>query len=306
MSNRQSSVTTSAAGSQSSCGMRIIPAIDIIDGKCVRLSQGDYNQKTVYNEDPLEVAKEFEANGIQYLHLVDLDGAKSAHVVNWKILEKIASQTSLQVDFGGGVKTNDDIQTVFESGAKQVTGGSIAVKDAETFASWIETYGSSKIILGADAKDGMIATHGWLESSELEVVKFITEWNNKGIAYVICTDIAKDGMLAGPSYELYREIVESYEFRVQRLKVREGLPLTPSSGRGTFNPELEIQNHRVKSEILNKNLHSEFRSLNLIASGGVTTVADLHRLRAMGCEGAIVGKAFYEGRITFKELRDFL
>ncbi|MDP5099990.1 MAG: 1-(5-phosphoribosyl)-5-[(5-phosphoribosylamino)methylideneamino]imidazole-4-carboxamide isomerase [Nonlabens sp.] len=244
--------------------MRIIPAIDIIDGKCVRLSQGDYNQKTVYNEDPLEVAKEFEANGIKYLHLVDLDGAKSAHVVNWKVLERIASQTGLQVDFGGGVKTDADITTVFESGAKQVTGGSIAVKDAETFAGWIEKYGSDKIILGADAKDGMIATHGWLESSELEVVKFINEWNKKGIEYVICTDISKDGMLAGTSNELYKEILSQ--------------PLAPSSGRG----------------------------ISLIASGGVAVANDLHLLQELGCEGAIVGKAFYEGRITFKELQEFV
>jgi phosphoribosylformimino-5-aminoimidazole carboxamide ribotide isomerase len=240
--------------------MRIIPAIDIIDGKCVRLSQGDYNQKTVYNEDPLEVAKEFEANGIKHLHLVDLDGAKSSHVVNWKVLERIAGQTGLQVDFGGGVKTDKDIKIVFESGAKQVTGGSIAVEDAAAFEGWITKYGSDKIILGADAKDGMIATHGWLESSELEVVQFIKEWNKKGIEYVICTDIAKDGMLAGPSYELYREIIQNSEFRIQ----------------------------------------------NLIASGGVAVVDDLHRLRDMGCEGAIVGKAFYEGRITFKELREFV
>jgi phosphoribosylformimino-5-aminoimidazole carboxamide ribotide isomerase len=275
--------------------MRIIPAIDIIDGKCVRLSQGDYNQKTVYNENPLEVAKEFEANGIKHLHLVDLDGAKSAHVVNWKILERIATQTGLHIDFGGGVKTNTDIKTVFESGAKQVTGGSIAVKDAETFESWIETYGSSKIILGADAKDGMVATHGWLESSELEVVKFIDEWNNKSVEYVICTDIAKDGMLAGPSYELYKNIL--------------ALPLATSSVRRTFESELAIQDSPSKSGILNDTIASQTsksQTLKLIASGGVTTVADLHRLRGMGCEGAIVGKAFYEGRITFKELQEFL
>jgi len=275
--------------------MRIIPAIDIIDGKCVRLSQGDYNQKTVYNENPLEVAKEFEANGIKHLHLVDLDGAKSAHVVNWKILERIATQTGLHIDFGGGVKTNTDIKTVFESGAKQVTGGSIAVKDAETFESWIETHGSSKIILGADAKDGMVATHGWLESSELEVVKFIDEWNNKSVEYVICTDIAKDGMLAGPSYELYKNIL--------------ALPLATSSVRRTFESELAIQDSPSKSGILNDTIASQTsksQTLKLIASGGVTTVADLHRLRGMGCEGAIVGKAFYEGRITFKELQEFL
>ncbi|SCY23125.1 1-(5-phosphoribosyl)-5-[(5-phosphoribosylamino)methylideneamino] imidazole-4-carboxamide isomerase [Nonlabens sp. Hel1_33_55] len=252
--------------------MRIIPAIDIIDGKCVRLSQGDYNQKTVYNEDPLEVAKEFEANGIQYLHLVDLDGAKSAHVVNWKVLERIASQTSLKVDFGGGVKTDEDIKMVFESGAKQVTGGSIAVKDSDTFEGWIEKYGSDNIILGADAKDGMIATHGWLESSELEVVQFIKQWNKKGIQYVICTDIAKDGMLQGPSYNLYRRI-------------------------------LSIEAGKAADQIIPSAVDNDIK---LIASGGVASVKDLHSLREIGCEGAIVGKAFYEGRISFKELREFV
>ncbi|EAS18714.1 1-(5-phosphoribosyl)-5-((5- phosphoribosylamino)methylideneamino)imidazole-4-carboxamide isomerase, HisA [Flavobacteria bacterium BBFL7] len=256
--------------------MRIIPAIDIIDGKCVRLSQGDYNQKTVYNEDPLEVAKEFEANGIKHLHLVDLDGAKSSHVVNWKVLERIAGQTGLQVDFGGGVKTDEDIKVVFESGAKQVTGGSIAVKDAATFEGWISRYGTDKIILGADAKDGMIATHGWLESSELEVVEFIKEWNKKGIEYVICTDIAKDGMLAGPSYQLYKSIIGLND-------IQSGTTPLPS-----FN-EMTIE-----------------KPIKLIASGGVAVVEDLYRLREMNCEGAIVGKAFYEGRISFKELREFV
>jgi phosphoribosylformimino-5-aminoimidazole carboxamide ribotide isomerase len=250
--------------------MRIIPAIDIIDGKCVRLSQGDYNQKTVYNEDPLEVAKEFEANGMKHLHLVDLDGAKSSHVVNWKVLERIAGQTGLQVDFGGGVKTDEDIKIVFESGAKQVTGGSIAVKDASTFEGWISKYGSDKIILGADAKDGMIATHGWLESSKLEVVQFIKEWNKKEIEYVICTDIAKDGMLAGPSYKLYKEILALNE------------------------------DNALQDEI------PAYAGINLVASGGIAVADDLHRLKEMGCEGAIVGKAFYEGRITFKELREFI
>lgn len=262
--------------------MRIIPAIDIIDGKCVRLSQGDYNQKTVYNEDPLEVAKEFEANGIKHLHLVDLDGAKSSHVVNWKVLERIAGQTGLQVDFGGGVKTDEDIKVVFESGAKQVTGGSIAVKDAATFEGWISKYGTNKIILGADAKDGMIATHGWLESSELEVVEFIKEWNKKGIEYVICTDIAKDGMLAGTSNELYREILSQ--------------PLIPSRGRETKNG----------NPFPTGEMSAGPWNLKLIASGGVAVIDDLYRLHEMGCEGAIVGKAFYEGRITFKELREFI
>ncbi|MGB3591666.1 MAG: 1-(5-phosphoribosyl)-5-[(5-phosphoribosylamino)methylideneamino]imidazole-4-carboxamide isomerase [Nonlabens sp.] len=240
--------------------MRIIPAIDVIDGKCVRLSQGDYSLKTVYNEDPLEVAKEFEANGIQYLHLVDLDGAKSRHVVNWKVLEQIANKTSLKIDFGGGVKTDGDIKIVFESGAKQVTGGSIAVKDPETFKRWLTTYGTEQLILGADARDGKIATHGWLESSDLEVQAFIKNWNNQGIQYVICTDIAKDGMLQGPSLKLYDILL----------------------------------NEKMKNP------------LKLIASGGVSSVKDLEDLQEQGCEAAIVGKAFYEGRISFKELRSFI
>jgi phosphoribosylformimino-5-aminoimidazole carboxamide ribotide isomerase len=262
--------------------MRIIPAIDIIDGKCVRLSQGDYNQKTIYNEDPLEVAKEFEANGIEYLHLVDLDGAKNSHVVNWKVLENIAAQTGLKVDFGGGVKTNEDLKIVFESGAKQATGGSIAVKNPDLFAEWIITYGADKMILGADAMNGMIATHGWLESSELEVVAFIKEWNRKNINYVICTDIAKDGMLAGPSYDLYREI----------LRIDKQHPANIETPRQSGN--VQVASTVIGNEI------------KLIASGGVTTIQDVIHLKDLGCEGAIIGKAIYEGRITFKELRDYV
>ena len=187
--------------------MRIIPAIDIIDGKCVRLTKGDYNTKKVYNENPLEVAKEFEANGIQYLHLVDLDGAKSKHIVNHNILESIASKTNLKVDFGGGLKSDDDLRIAFECGAHQITGGSIAANNPDVFLAWLETYGSEKIILGADCKDRKIATNGWLEASELDVVDFINDYESKGIQYVICTDIAKDGMLQGTSNELYTEII---------------------------------------------------------------------------------------------------
>ncbi len=186
--------------------MRIIPAIDIIDGKCVRLSKGDYDTKIVYNENPLEVAKEFEANGIQYLHLVDLDGAKSQHIVNYKVLENICNQTNLKVDFGGGLKSDDDLRIAFENGAHQITGGSIAVKNPKTFLSWLEKYGSDKIILGADCNNRKIATTGWLETSELDVVDFIVDYEKSGISYVICTDIAKDGMLSGTSNELYKEI----------------------------------------------------------------------------------------------------
>ena len=188
--------------------MRIIPAIDIIDGKCVRLSKGDYNTKKIYNEDPLEVAKSFEAHGINYLHLVDLDGAKSSHIVNHKILESIASKTSLNVDFGGGLKTDKDLEIAFECGANQITGGSIAVKNPEIFKSWLTKFGAEKIILGADARNKKIAVSGWLEESKQEVIPFIQNFENEGIKYVICTDISKDGMLEGPSFDLYAEILD--------------------------------------------------------------------------------------------------
>ncbi|WP_086476793.1 1-(5-phosphoribosyl)-5-[(5-phosphoribosylamino)methylideneamino]imidazole-4-carboxamide isomerase [Arenibacter amylolyticus] len=187
--------------------MRIIPAIDIIDGKCVRLSKGDYDTKKIYNEYPLEVAKEFEAHGIKHLHLVDLDGAKANHIVNYKVLERIASKTSLKIDFGGGLKANEDLRIAFESGADQITGGSIAVKDPETFKTWITTYGGDKIILGADAKDEMVAVSGWTEESNEELIPFIQSYQKEGIKSVICTDISKDGMLQGPSFELYERII---------------------------------------------------------------------------------------------------
>jgi phosphoribosylformimino-5-aminoimidazole carboxamide ribotide isomerase len=234
--------------------MRIIPAIDIINGKCVRLTKGDYATQKIYNENPLEVAKEFEANGIQYLHLVDLDGAKSKHIVNYKVLETIARNTSLKIDFGGGIKSDEDVKIAFENGASQITGGSIAVQNPNTFLEWLEKYGSEKIILGADANNRKIATQGWLESSEKDVVEFIAEYEQKGINYVVCTDIAKDGMLQGTSNELYQEI---------------------------------LQKTNVK----------------LIASGGVSSLEDLIKLKEIGCEGAIVGKAIYEGKILLKELR---
>jgi phosphoribosylformimino-5-aminoimidazole carboxamide ribotide isomerase len=187
--------------------MRIIPAIDIIDGKCVRLTKGDYSTKKVYNENPLEVAKEFEGAGIKYLHLVDLDGAKAQHVVNYKILEQITSKTRLKIDFGGGLKTDEDLHIAFNSGAKQVTGGSIAVKNPEIFESWINKYGGTKIILGADCNNEKIAVSGWQEESDMEVIPFIQGYESKGIKYVICTDIAKDGMLEGPSFDLYKRIL---------------------------------------------------------------------------------------------------
>ena len=187
--------------------MRIIPAIDIIDGKCVRLSKGDYDTKKIYNENPLEVAKSFEAHGIQYLHLVDLDGAKSSKIVNHKILEQIASKTNLKVDFGGGLKSDADLKIAFESGANQITGGSIAVKNPTLFQEWISKYGSDKIILGADANNEKVAISGWLEESNEDLIPFIQNYQTKGIEYIICTDIAKDGMLEGPSFDLYKKIL---------------------------------------------------------------------------------------------------
>jgi len=244
--------------------MRIIPAIDIIDGKCVRLSKGDYNTKKIYNEHPLEVAKEFEAHGIQHLHLVDLDGAKSKHIVNYKVLESIASKTNLKIDFGGGLKSDNDLRIAFESGAKQITGGSIAVKDKVIFESWIEKYGAEKIILGADAKDEMIAVSGWQEESKEELIPFIQSYQKKGIEYVICTDISKDGMLEGPSFNLYKKILKDC--------------VAPNG----------------------------VKNLKLIASGGISTFDELPKLAEMGCEGTIIGKAIYEGRISLKQLEDYI
>ncbi len=186
--------------------MYIIPAIDIIDGKCVRLTQGDYAQKKVYNENPLEVAKEFEAAGLKRLHLVDLDGAKSGHIVNYKVLESIAKNTSLTIDFGGGVKTDEDIQLAFNSGAAQITGGSIAVKNPQIFESWIKKHGD-KIILGADVKDEKIATNGWLENSGIDLWEFLNDYVAKGVKYTVCTDISKDGALQGTATELYKKMI---------------------------------------------------------------------------------------------------
>lgn len=188
--------------------IEIIPAIDLIDGKCVRLSQGDYAQKKVYNENPLEVAKMFAAEGIRRLHLVDLDGAKAQHIVNHRVLETIATHTDLTVDFGGGLKSDDDLRIAFECGAQMVTGGSIAVKQPEIFAGWIEKYGAEKIILGADVKEGKIAVGGWIETSEIELLPFVENYIQKGISKVICTDIQKDGMLQGPAIELYKQMLD--------------------------------------------------------------------------------------------------
>lgn len=188
--------------------MRIIPAIDIIDGKCVRLAQGDYERRTSYNGSPLEIAKSYEDVGVEYLHLVDLDGAKAARIINYKVLEELCNSTSLKIDFGGGVKSEEDIRIAFESGANQITAGSIAVKSPGIVQGWIEKYGSDKIILGADSKDGKIATHGWLEMSDDTVNEFIAQWMSKGLRYCIATDIEKDGMMSGPSIDLYKQLIQ--------------------------------------------------------------------------------------------------
>ncbi|GGG48189.1 1-(5-phosphoribosyl)-5-[(5-phosphoribosylamino)methylideneamino]imidazole-4-carboxamide isomerase [Bizionia arctica] len=239
--------------------MRIIPAIDIIDGKCVRLTKGDYSTKKIYNESPLEVAKQFEAAGIEYLHLVDLDGAKAEQIVNFKVLEQIASKTNLKIDFGGGIRSNEDLHIAFNSGAKQITGGSIAVNNTKMFEGWLEKYGGTKIILGADCMNEKIAISGWQEESALEVIPFIQNYQKKSIQYVICTDISKDGMLEGPSLDLYKKIIDSCS-------------------------------------------NSNGQSVKLIASGGVSCIEDLNLLEDMGCEAVIIGKAFYEGKISLKDL----
>lgn len=234
--------------------MRIIPAIDIIDGKCVRLSKGDYDTKKIYNENPLEVAKNFEAHGIQYLHLVDLDGAKSKHIVNHSILEQIASQTSLQIDFGGGLKTDDDLRIAFESGASQITGGSIAVKDAATFLGWIEKHGADKIILGADAMDEKVAVSGWQEESKEELIPFIQSYQEKGIQYVICTDISKDGMLGGPSFELYQKILDN-------TTTESPLNLIASGGISTFDELPKLAELGCEGTIIGKAIYENRISL---------------------------------------------
>ncbi|MBQ8807189.1 MAG: 1-(5-phosphoribosyl)-5-[Bacteroidaceae bacterium] len=190
--------------------IEIIPAIDIIDGKCVRLTQGDYTQKTVYNEDPVEVAMMFEDAGIKRLHTVDLDGARSTHVVNTRVIERIATHTNLTIDFGGGIKSDEDLRKAFDAGAQMVTIGSVAVKEPELFASWVETYGGEKIILGADVKNGYISISGWLEEGEQKLMDFICHHTKNGIHNVLCTDISRDGMLQGPAIELYKDIMAHY------------------------------------------------------------------------------------------------
>lgn len=236
--------------------MKIIPAIDIIDGKCVRLSKGDYSTKKIYNENPVEVAKEFENYDIRFLHLVDLDGAQSKHIVNQKVIENIARETSLQIDFGGGLKTLKDIETAFSSGASQVTIGSIAVQNPEWCYDLIEKY-KGKIILGADCENRKIKTSGWLEESDKDVIDFIMAYQQKGIQQVICTDISKDGMLEGPSTGLYQEILNQ-------------------------------------------------ASVQLIASGGISCMDDVLKMKEIGCSGTIIGKAIYEGKISLQQLQNFM
>jgi phosphoribosylformimino-5-aminoimidazole carboxamide ribotide isomerase len=235
--------------------MRIIPAIDIIDGKCVRLTKGDYNTKKIYNESPLEVAKEFEAAGIEYLHVVDLDGAKASKIINHKVLEQIASKTNLKIDFGGGLKSNKDLEIAFNSGANQITGGSIAVKNSDIFERWIENYGSEKIILGADFypdnAGGKIATNGWQEESSLEVIPFIKEYQQKGIHYVICTDISKDGMLQGPSFKTYSKI----------LREIKNLKLIASGGISTFDEIPKLAENGCEGVIIGKAIYENKISL---------------------------------------------
>lgn len=238
--------------------MEIIPAIDLIDGKCVRLTQGDYDQKKIYNENPLEVALQFQNIGIKRLHLVDLDGAKKGQVVNLEVLEKLASNTNLTIDFGGGIKTDEDLKQVFDAGAAIATIGSIAVKNKELFFSWLKHYGSDKLLLGADVKEENIAVGGWLETTDVTIFDFLQENINQGVKTAFCTDIAKDGLLQGPSLDLYKKII------------------------------------------------GKFPELNLIASGGVTNMDDLSMLKEIGCSGAIVGKAIYEGKITTNDLKMFL
>jgi phosphoribosylformimino-5-aminoimidazole carboxamide ribotide isomerase len=233
--------------------MRIIVAIDIIGGKCVRLTRGDFKTKKVYFEDPLEVARQIEDNGINYLHLVDLDGAKNKKIENIKVLEKIAAKTKLRIDFGGGLRSYEDLITVLNAGARQVTAGSIAVYEPQLFMEWLTKLGQEKLILGADFIDRKVSTGGWLETSDKDIISFISEYRSKGVKYAICTDIKKDGMLKGPSTDLYKEILASVK-------------------------------------------------INLIASGGISTLKDIENLREAGCDGAIIGKAVYEGRITLNEL----
>ena len=246
--------------------MRIIPAIDIIDGKCVRLTQGRFTEKKEYASDPLEMAKRFADHGIQYLHLVDLDGARNGRITNHKTLERIAGGTDLKIDFGGGMSSDEDIRIAFESGARQVTGGSIAFKDENTFLGWLERYGPDRLILGADARNGKIAVGGWQDTTEAELIPYIQKYVAQGIRYAVCTDIAKDGMLEGPATDLYISILKA----------------------------------------VNRTHPAEEEGLQLIASGGISNMEDVLTIAETGCEGVIIGKAIYENRIDMKELEKYI
>ncbi|HQV84335.1 MAG: 1-(5-phosphoribosyl)-5-[(5-phosphoribosylamino)methylideneamino]imidazole-4-carboxamide isomerase [Chitinophagaceae bacterium] len=237
--------------------MTIIPAIDIIDGKCVRLTKGDYSQQTTYNEDPLEVAQQFEDAGLQRLHLVDLDGAKAGEVKNWKILEKIAGKTNLLVDFSGGISTLKNVEIAFGSGAAYAAIGSMAVKDEFTLSGWLMAFGADKFIIGADVKDEIIVIRGWTETTKITVFELIEKYKLKGVKDFFCTDVNKDGLLQGPATDLYKKILNQHP------------------------------------------------SINLIASGGVTSLEELEDLRQAGCKGAIIGKAIYENRIALSDLKRF-
>jgi len=238
--------------------MTIIPAIDIIDGKCVRLTKGDYSQKTIYNEDPLEVALQFEDTGLKRLHLVDLDGAKSGEVKNWKVLEKIAGKTKLVIDFSGGISTQKNVEITFDSGATYAAVGSIAVKDEFAFSGWLLAFGAGRFIIGADVKDETIVIKGWTEKTTVTVFDLIEKYKTKGVKKFFCTDVNKDGLLQGPATDLYKKIM------------------------------------------------NEYPSIDLIASGGITTTGEIEELREAGCSGAIIGKAIYENRISLNDLKRFL
>lgn len=233
--------------------MRIILAIDIMDGKCVRLTKGEHSTKKIYNTDPVEVAIEAECHGIKYIHLVDLDGALASKPVNHRILEKISARTSLKIDYGGGIRRLEDLKIAFDSGADQVTCGTIAALEPGLFLEWLSVYGADRIILGADFSGRQIATNGWIRNSGLDVAEFIADYFELGVKYTICTDIKNDGMLNGPSFNIYSEILKATK-------------------------------------------------MNLIASGGIASNSDLFKLSETGCEGAIIGKAVYEGILNIKEI----
>ncbi len=236
----------------------VIPAIDLIDGCCVRLSQGDFAQSKIYSDDPLEVAKRFEGSGLRRLHIVDLDGARSGKLMNLAVLESISANTDLSIDFGGGIKTGEDLKAVFDAGASMASIGSLAVKTPDRFFEWVDDYGSGKILLGADVRNRNLAIDAWQTATETDIVPFLLQYFTRCVRQVFVTDIAKDGVLQGPSIDLYKEI-------------REALP-----------------------------------DLRLIASGGVSSIADIERLKQIGCRGVIVGRAIYEGKIALEELRSYV